>query len=244
MHFKLLSLVLILNFQKSALSQNATDFWKGVTVYKECFYKKYPGVCLKEKALHALNETILDDKPIVIGFLEIQKNTDYFVNKTDENALPEEETARSAKLSDALMDKIDEFFKSRTVKLNLSNAFEARKGGMGGGKKGGGNMAMMAVAGMGAMMVNMFMGKMAMMAGSALMIAKISMLLSLIMLIKKMQGKGDGGGEEKHIVYADSGHSHGGGGYGGGGWHRSLEDPHNIIYKGQWTASSDNGSGL
>ncbi|XP_050509082.1 uncharacterized protein LOC126886257 [Diabrotica virgifera virgifera] len=241
MHFKLLSLVLILNFQKSALSQNATDFWKGVTIYKECFHKKYPGVCLKEKALHALNETIMDDRPIVIGFLEIQKNTDYFVNHTDEDALPEEETARSAKLSDALMDKIDEFFKSRTIKLNLSNAFE----GMGGGKmKGGGNMMMMAVAGMCAMMANMFMGKMAMMAGSALMISKISMLLSLIMLIKKMQGKGDSGGEEKHIVYADSGHSHGGGGYGGGGWHRSLEDPHNIIYKGQWTASSDNGSGL
>ncbi|KAG5876222.1 hypothetical protein JTB14_011665 [Gonioctena quinquepunctata] len=242
---RLLSLVLLLSIERCVKSQNITDFLNGISAYKKCFYEKHPSVCLKKKALEALKETIIDDRPITIGFLEIQKNPDYFVNKTELENLPEEATERSGKLSDVLMEKIDEFLKSRTVKLNLSNAFEGRKGGGGGGgKKGGGNMAMMAAAGMCAMMANMVMGKMALMAGSALMIAKVSLLLSLVMLLKKMQEKG-GGGEEKHIVYADSGHSHGGGyGGGGGGWHRSLEDPHNIIYKGQWTASSDNGSGL
>nr|XP_023020862.1 uncharacterized protein LOC111509367 [Leptinotarsa decemlineata] len=246
MRLRLLSLVLLLSIEKYARSENITDFLSGISVYKKCFYEKHPGTCLRKKALEALNETIMDDRPITIGFLEIQKNPDYFVNRTELENFPEV-TERSAKLGDVLMEKIDEFFKSRTIKLNLSNAFEARKGGGGGGGGGkkGGNMALMAAAGMCAMMANMVMGKMALMAGSALMIAKVSLLLSLVMLLKKMQEKG-GGGEEKHIVYADSGHSHGGGGGygGGGGWHRSLDDPHNIIYKGQWTASSDNGSGL
>lgn len=126
MHFRILSLVLILSLQKFGKTQNVTDFWKGLYFYKECFYKKYPGVCLKERTLEALNETILDDRTIFLGFLEIQKNPDYNFNKTEDEDLPEEETERNLKLSDVLMDKIDEFLKSRTIRLNLSNAFEGR----------------------------------------------------------------------------------------------------------------------
>ncbi|XP_056635946.1 uncharacterized protein LOC130444691 [Diorhabda sublineata] len=230
----------------------ALYFKIGIGFYKECFYNKSPGLCIKEKTLTALNESIMDERPIYFGLFEIKKNPDYFLNQTTDLDTGEG-IARSEKLSDALMQKFEQFLKSRSIKLNLSNAFEGRKGGGGGGggggKKGGGgggggSLIILAICGMGAMMVNMVMGKMAMMAGSALMIAKVSLLLSLIMLVKKMQEKG-GGGEEKHIVYADAGHSHGGGGYGGGGgWHRSLDDAQNIVYKGQWTASTDNGSGL
>nr|CAH7742927.1 unnamed protein product [Callosobruchus chinensis] len=237
-------LVLLVSLGSSA--QNVTDLLKGVATYKDCFTSKDPTICLKERALIALNETIMDDRPIVVGFLEIQKNPDYFAEKNDTEILPPEGSQRSIMLSDALVQKVQDFFKSRTVRVNLSNAFEARKKGGGGGGGGGGKSKgmMMAVAGMAAVAVNMVMGKMMVMAGSALMIAKIALLLSIIMIIKKMQEKG--GGEEKHVVYADSGHGGGGGGYGGGGggWHRSIDDPQNLVYK-QWAqaaSSTENGS--
>ncbi|CAH2013987.1 unnamed protein product [Acanthoscelides obtectus] len=235
----------------SLTAQNVTDILKGVATYKDCFNTKDPASCLKEKALAALNETIMDDRPIVVGFMEIQKNPNYFAEKNGTEVIPEEGSGRSILLSNALVDKIMEFVKSRTVRVNLNNAFEARKkggGGGGGGGKGGGKGMMMVAAGMAAVAVNMMMGKMMVMAGSALMIAKIALLLSIIMIIKKMQEKG--GGEEKHVVYADSGHGGGGGGGGGygggGGWHRSIDDPQNMVYK-QWAqaaSSTENGSGL
>ncbi|XP_018577674.1 uncharacterized protein LOC108915986 [Anoplophora glabripennis] len=244
------SLVLLLIISYNAVSaQNVSDILKSVVVFRGCLKHKHSVVCMKEKALEILNETIMNDNPMHIGFLEIQRNPDFFINSTENEVLPREASERSSRLSDIILNKIEQFFKSRTVKLNLSDAFEGRKGGGGGGGGGGkggkgGAMAMMAIAGMGAMMANMMMGKMALMSGSALMIAKISLILSIIMIVKKMQGSGGGGGEEKHIVYAtssDSGHSHGG----GGGWHRSLEDAQNIVYRGQWgPSSSENGSGL
>lgn len=90
-------------------------------------------MCLKEKVVVALNETIQDDRPIVIGFLEIQKNPIYFANKIDNNVtdgtkLPATATERG--LGDTLMDKLTEFFKSRTLKVNLSNAFEGKPNGI------------------------------------------------------------------------------------------------------------------
>lgn len=111
-----------------------SDVLKYLTKYKRCFHQKHPVICLKEKVLVALNETILDDRPIVLGFVEIQKNPAYFTsndvgneNITNGSNIAAEVTARSSSISDALIDKIEEFFRSRTVKVNLSNAFEGKK---------------------------------------------------------------------------------------------------------------------
>lgn len=110
----------------SVRGQNVSDFVKTIFSYKDCFSKKLPVLCLKERAVMVLNDTIMDDRPITIGFLEFQKNPAYFPNGTEEENLPMDVTQRSLKLGDILMDKIEEFFKSRTVKLNLSSAFEGR----------------------------------------------------------------------------------------------------------------------
>lgn len=128
MHFKLFSFVLFVQVISSVVCINSTAnaFVKNITPYKHCFYKRDPIYCLKELALQALNETIMDSRPIVIGYIEIQKNPDYFVNTSADENLPDEVSERSSKLSDVLLDKLEEFFKSRTVKLNLSNAFEGK----------------------------------------------------------------------------------------------------------------------
>lgn len=94
-------------------------------------------------------------------------------------------------------------------------------------------MIMMGGLAMAGMMAQMFMGKIAFMAGAALIIAKIALMMSTIIGVKKLNGGGGGGGETQHVVYAASG---GGDGYGHshGGWHRSLntQDVQNIVYRG------------
>lgn len=81
---------------------------------------------------------------------------------------------------------------------------------------------MMAMGGMACMVAQLFMGKIAFIAGTALVLAKIAFFMSAIIGLKKMGG---GGGSKEHVVYASEGH--------GGGWHRSLvnADAQNIAYK-------------
>lgn len=130
MHSKLISSIFLILAGNVVFSSGMSDVLKFFTKYKKCFHQKYPMACLKEKVIVALNETILDDRPIVVGFVEIQKNPTYFsginasLNSTDNTNVSLEATERSFSLTDTLMDKIVEFFKSRTLKVNLSNAFE------------------------------------------------------------------------------------------------------------------------
>lgn len=67
---------------------------------------------------------------------------------------------------------------------------------------------------MAGMMAQMFMGKIAFMAGAALMISKMALLLSSVVGLKKLVGSS--GGSDSHVVYTSGGGDH------GGGWHRSL----------------------
>lgn len=69
------------------------------------------------------------------------------------------------------------------------------------------------------------MGKIAFLAGTALLTAKIALVLSAIIGLKKL-ASGGGGGHE--VIYATATEHHGSGGGGGsygGGWQRSLEGP-------------------
>lgn len=130
MHSKLVSSVFLLLVSNVVLGSGMSDVLKFLAKYKKCFHQKYPMACLKEKVIVALNETILDDRPIVVGFVEIQKNPTYFsgnnvsLNSTDATNVSLDATERSFSLTDTVMDKIVEFFKSRTLKVNLANAFE------------------------------------------------------------------------------------------------------------------------
>lgn len=131
MYLKFLFTVFILLVSNLVLVHSLSEVLKFLTKYKKCFHQKYPMGCLKEKVLIALNETIQDDRPIVIGFVEIQKNPEFFRdynnsmnNYTEKSTLPEEATARS--LTDTLMQKLEEFFRSRTLKVNLANAFQGK----------------------------------------------------------------------------------------------------------------------
>lgn len=80
---------------------------------------------------------------------------------------------------------------------------------------------------MAGMMAQLFLGKVAFMAGAALMISKMALLLSSVIGLKKLVS--GSGGSDSHVVVS-SGGDH------GGGWHRSLtpEDEAAIIaYRAQ-----------
>lgn len=124
---KLASLVILLIIPYKIVStQNVSDLLKSITVFRGCLKNKQSVMCMKEKVVEILNETILNDNPIRVGFLEILKNPDYFINTTENEILPRETSERSSKLTDIILHKIEQFFKSRTLKLNLSNAFEGK----------------------------------------------------------------------------------------------------------------------
>lgn len=85
-----------------------------------------------------------------------------------------------------------------------------------------------AIAGM---MMKLYLGKIAFLAGAAFIKAKLALLLTAAMIMKKIQSTSSGGGgETQHVVYtssqSDYGHSHGGGG--GGGYGRSWEKRYDV----------------
>ncbi|XP_017778916.1 PREDICTED: uncharacterized protein LOC108564365 [Nicrophorus vespilloides] len=200
-----------------------------------CLTHDGPVVCLKERALDVLNETIMSDKPMSLyGIVDVVKDPGYKAS-VDVEDLPRDLASRNLKLNEMIYDKVEEFFASRSLSLNLGNIIEGR-----GKKDKKGGMLMMGGLAMAGMMAQMFMGKIAFMAGAALLVAKLALLLSTIIGFKKLSGGSGGGGESSHVVYATSGgdsgygHSHGGGGGGGGGgWHRSLagDETHNDPYR-------------
>ncbi|KOC70942.1 hypothetical protein WH47_04928 [Habropoda laboriosa] len=110
-----------------------------------------------------------------------------------------------------------------------SGAFGDRQAGPGRKKKDKGYGAlMMGALAVGAMMAQLAYGKIAFLAGTALLTAKIALVLSAIIGLKKLVSSQGGGGHE--VIYATgadhhSGYSGGyGGGGGGGGWQRTMEN--------------------
>ncbi|XP_066247901.1 uncharacterized protein [Euwallacea similis] len=242
-----LTVLLVALLSKTGVkSDTVSELYKIVLMIKKCLANDtFPAVCLKERALESLNRTLFIEEPIMVGFLRIEKNPEYEWNNYKSEALPNQIAQRSVMLNEALYQKLEQFFKSRTIKLNIDEAVEGRKSGAGGGGGGGGKgkgVMMMMGAAAACVGAGMMVGKMGMMAMTALMLSKISLLLSAIIILKKFKG-GGGGGDEKEkqikIVYATTSGGGGdwngkGGGGGGGGWHRSIDhDPQIIAYKGQ-----------
>ncbi|XP_014100462.2 uncharacterized protein Osi12 [Bactrocera oleae] len=144
---------------------------------------------------------------------------------------------RDTKLTNMLIERLSYFFNGHTLQVNFPKltAEEIGRGleeGRGKMKK----MMSMMMMGMAMKMIGMLpvaMGMLYMMAGKALIVSKIALLLAGMMGIKKlMSGRGGGSG-------GGAGWSSGGGG--GGGWssgggggydRRSLNEAHELAYRG------------
>lgn len=102
------------------------NVYKNLKSFRECLGKDHAIVCFKEKALDAINETILSDQPITFfhNMVDIEKNPQFHIDTLPGIQLPDDVQSRNSKLSDVLYEKIEELFKSRIIKFNMAPAFE------------------------------------------------------------------------------------------------------------------------
>ncbi|XP_054258469.1 uncharacterized protein LOC128983258 [Macrosteles quadrilineatus] len=175
--------------------------------------------CLRLKTVALLDRALTVDTLPVTDYLTITRDpavdnaTPRQPVRTEgelEASLPRDQHKRSAALDQMLQDRVSRYLDTRTIQISMpAHVLEAGRK-----KKDKGGMMMMAAAAMGGMMLQMAMGKIALIAGKALLIGKVALLLSAIVGLKKLVGSG-GGESHPQVVYAGGDHH--------GGWGRSLE---------------------
>ncbi|KAJ8709506.1 hypothetical protein PYW08_009510 [Mythimna loreyi] len=195
-------------------------------VYEDCQNSNGFVPCLKKKAILFFDRAARMDVIPLIDGVDVVKTPGSnipAINENDIDAVLPRNLGKDEALTEMLWDRIAAFANSRTVQLTLPKVSgEALNKGV---EEGRGKMKKM----MGMMMMGGAMKMMAMiplaiaglfvLAGKALIVSKIALLLSGIMLLKKLMsaksGGGGGGGHESH------GWSSGGS---SGGWDRRAYD--------------------
>ncbi|XP_072935156.1 uncharacterized protein Osi12 [Epargyreus clarus] len=205
-------------------------------IYEDC--QRNDGIvpCLKKKAILFFDRASrMEDIPIVDGLDIVKASPEEFPplseNEIDAN-LPKSFDNKDDALTRMLWDKIAYFANSRTIRMALPkmSGEELNKGveeGRGKMKKMMGMMMMGAAMKMAAM-IPMAIAGLFVLAGKALIVSKIALLLAGIIALKKIiaqknsGGGGGGGGHESH-GWASGGSS--------GGWdRRSYNDVSDLAY--------------
>lgn len=196
-------------------------------VYEEC-QQRNVGVtpCLKKKAIAFFDRIGKIESLPIAENLELVRSPD--APETTESPSVDIETlgrqsgaSRDEVLNDILFEKVANLMNGFNVQIKLpkTSSVELKRSieeGRGKMKKMMG-MMMMGMAMKMAAMVPLAMGVLFLLAGKALIISKIALVLSMIIGLKKLLSqKGGGGGDH-------GGWQQGGGGGGGGGWDRSLK---------------------
>ncbi|XP_012145799.1 uncharacterized protein LOC105663142 [Megachile rotundata] len=210
---RILFVILHLTFLHLAHGRN--EYTK---LFDKCAAEKNAFDCLKKKALDILDSAIKDDSVYVLNdYVSIERDPEVLARGTDRSFKDENGTELS--LDQRLDNKFHEYLASRSVKLTIpGDVFEGRR------KKGKGYGAiMMGAMAVAAMMAQLAYGKIAFIAGTALLTAKIALVLSAIIGLKKLVSHQGGSGHE--VIYATGSDHHGsyssGGGY--GGWQRTID---------------------
>ncbi|XP_064074854.1 uncharacterized protein LOC113398091 [Vanessa tameamea] len=204
-------------------------------IYEDC--QRTDGImpCLKKKAILFFDRAArMEAIPLVAG-VDIVKTSDMEVVPVSENDidanLPRNIDSKDEALTDMLWNRIATFANSRTIQLSLPkmSGEELNKGveeGRGKMKKMMGMMMMGAAMKMAAM-IPLAIAGLFILAGKALIVSKIALLLAGIIALKKIiaqKNGGGGGGHESH------GWSSGGGS--SGGWDRRSYDASDLAYSG------------
>ncbi|XP_055524791.1 uncharacterized protein LOC129718241 [Wyeomyia smithii] len=188
--------------------------------FRDCFNSVGLVDCFKNITMRCLNNAINSNVTLRIGnYMAIKKNPVFLASRANEPT-PVGWTTILAKLRD--------FISSRTVQLSLLApdgrsliplSLEGR--GKKHKHKQHGGMYMMGGVAFMAMMAQLVLGKVALLAAVALIMAKIALIFSTLNGFKKAAAGAVGGGAgTEHVVYEHSSHGSGGG---GSGWQRSIE---------------------
>ncbi|XP_063369156.1 uncharacterized protein LOC134657511 [Cydia amplana] len=187
--------------------------------YKDCSGGDI-GTCLKVKLAKALNRISESEEVSLMSGVTITKDKDAKVEEV-EQALPR--GLDESSLDHLILDKIVGFMQSHTVQIkfpagnDLARAFEEGRSRR---KKLAPLLAIPLL--IGGMMVPLAFGALALLAGKALIVSKLALVLAGIIGLKKLLSP-SGGGHEAHEVVVSAGH-------GGSGWSRSLEKSQDLAY--------------
>ncbi|KAL1494631.1 hypothetical protein ABEB36_010201 [Hypothenemus hampei] len=246
-----------------ALGVIAQDSFEGASVrfmlkiYDECANSASFSPCLKKKAVNFLDRVARMDKlPLMEGVALIKSKdaliTEHQITENEiEQNLPRNLDGQEEVLNTMLSERVNNLLGSRTIEISMPKVSELieegrGKGGGGGGNGGGGGGGgknkmggmmggmMMAVAAKMAALIPIAIAGLFLLAGKALITAKIALLISGIIAIKKLFSKHGGSGG-----HGGGGWSSGGGGGGGGGWQssgggwdkRSMDEAQQLAYK-------------
>ncbi|CAH1375166.1 uncharacterized protein Osi8 [Tenebrio molitor] len=208
-------------------------------VYQECAAKDL-GPCLKLKLIAAMDRAARNyaELPLFdgISFVQDPKAAPNEV-KTEEEyeaTLPRALSERDTALNTMIFDKVTHFFDTHTLQVKLPSSadiqrsFEESRGKK--GKKGAGLLLIPLI--LGGTLLPLALGALALLAGKALIVSKLALVLAGIIGLKKLLSGGGGGHEAGHEVVVSGGH--------GSGWGRSYdkEQAQNLAYSAYAPKSS------
>ncbi|KAI4461707.1 hypothetical protein MML48_5g00002974 [Holotrichia oblita] len=200
-------------------------------VYQECAATDLSS-CLKLKLVTAMDRVARNyaEVPIIDGVNFIRSNdvpNEEIKSEAEiEASLPRALTERETTLNNLIFDKIATFFETHTLQVKLPTASELQRSlseeGRGKKKKMSGLLLIPLI--LGGTLVPLALGALALLAGKALIVSKLALVLAGIIGLKKLLS---GSGSSHH----DSGHEVYLGGH-GSGYARSYvkEDAQNVAY--------------
>ncbi|RZB41620.1 osiris-like protein [Asbolus verrucosus] len=192
-------------------------------VYQECAAKDL-APCLKLKLISAIDRVARNYAELsIFDGIAFVKDPKASVNeiKTEEEieaTLPRALNERDTALNTIITDKITNFFDTHTLQVKLPSASEIQRsfseeGRKKGGKKGSGLLILPLI--LGGTLIPLALGALALLAGKALIVSKLALVLAAIIGIKKLLSGSSGGHDSGHEVVVSGGH--------GSGWGRSYD---------------------
>ncbi|ALC46829.1 Osi8 [Drosophila busckii] len=206
---------------------SAPSLWKDLSlvyrIYQQCTGENM-SVCLKVKLLTGLEKafrssrslSLLEGIQFVSSGDEAQKRSQLPpINEQDiEAVLPRSVDAKEQVLNSMILKRVSSFLQDHTLQVSQANIINSVEGRKKKDKKGSGAYIMIPLL-LGGTLVPIAYGALAMLAGKALIVSKLALVLASIIGIKKLLSGGGGGKESSHEVVVSSG-SH-------SGWGRDFD---------------------
>ncbi|CAH0401544.1 unnamed protein product [Chilo suppressalis] len=177
--------------------------------YRECSGSDLSS-CLKRKLAKAINKVSESDEVTLLGGVTITKDKDAKINDVEvEEAIPR--GLDESSLDNLILDKIIGFMQTHTVQVKFPSSTDLQSAeGRSRRKKLAPLLAIPLL--IGGMLVPLAFGALALLAGKALIVSKLALVLAGIIGLKKLLSP-NGGAEAHEVVVSSAGH-------GGAGWSR------------------------